>query len=235
MKSGIYTITNTANNLIYVGYSENIYKREYYHYKTLEKGCHSNIYLQKDYNLYGRDSFIFEKLVECEIALLPSEEHYWATILNVHNKNYGYNIAPTNPNGEIIISSETKKRMSNAKKKYIFSEEHKKNLSISASGRKWDEVMYSKLKGRKRTTEICKKISRSLKGRKLSEETIIKYQNNNPGNKAVLQYSIDNVLLKEYISISQAERITGIKTWNISNHIKTGNTSTGFIWKFKNH
>ena len=57
---------------------------------------------------------------------------------------------------------------------------------------------------------------------------------NNP-QKAVLQYSKDNVFIKEYVSGCEAGRRTGVNFRNISecclNKIKT---SGGFIWKFKN-
>jgi hypothetical protein len=40
-----------------------------------------------------------------------SEEHYWATILNTHNRNFGFNLKPTHPNNKSLISSETRDKL----------------------------------------------------------------------------------------------------------------------------
>lgn len=106
--SGIYTITNTLNNKIYVGYSNNIKKRFQYHIQDLLKNNHDNPLLQRVVNKYGIDVLLFEILEECSENLLFSQEHYWATILNTHNRKYGYNLLPTNP---IIGISKQKKEI----------------------------------------------------------------------------------------------------------------------------
>ena len=55
-------------------------------------------------------------------------------------------------------------------------------------------------------------------------------------SKPVVQYNKNGELIKEYSSIIEADRISGIKRSNIHNSI-TGKTKTaggGFIWKYKN-
>lgn len=45
--SGVYQITNTENDLIYISSSKDIYKRWSAHIKELNKGTHINRFLQK--------------------------------------------------------------------------------------------------------------------------------------------------------------------------------------------
>ena len=114
---GIYTITNIINNKIYIGYTNNFIRRKNDHFSYLKRNVHKNIHLQKAYNKYGRDNFIFEILEECEESYLCSQEHYWCNMLNTHNKNYGYNILPTHPDKIASThSKETKIKISNSTK-----------------------------------------------------------------------------------------------------------------------
>lgn len=109
MKSGIYTITNIINGKIYVGYAINLNRRWSQHLSEIKNGSHSNSYLSKAIKKYGIDSFKFEILVECDIEFLASEEHYWATILKAHNKDYGYNLRPTHPYDKPSVRKEARK------------------------------------------------------------------------------------------------------------------------------
>lgn len=61
--SGIYTITNKVTGKLYIGESLDIYRRWYKeHIPELRKNQHYNKGLQKDFNEYGEENFIFEIL-----------------------------------------------------------------------------------------------------------------------------------------------------------------------------
>ncbi len=117
--SGIYTITNTVNGKIYVGKAVNIGERLNCHKSKLRNGKHDNAHLQRAWNKYGQQNFLFEILEECSREFLCSFEHYWCNLLNVHNDDCGYNFYPTSPTCTSKIRSEsielrTKTRKKNA-------------------------------------------------------------------------------------------------------------------------
>lgn len=56
---------------------------------------------------------------------------------------------------------------------------------------------------------------------------------NNKNSIPVLQYGLDGNLIKEYPSMRQAERETGIDATSIGHGIRKGWKYGGFIWKFK--
>lgn len=131
MKSGVYTITNLVNGKIYVGYATSFYFRESNHFCLLKYDKHYNTHLQNSINKYGIENFKFEILVECEEQFLASEEHYWATILNTHDRKFGYNIEPTNPYKKIRLSEETKTKISIGNKGKKISNKTRKRIAIA--------------------------------------------------------------------------------------------------------
>ncbi len=202
MKSGVYTITNLVNGKIYVGScSSNITQRLCNHRNELKRGIHKNSYLQRSYNKYGKDNFVYEVLEYHLPEYCVSMEQYWTNSLGVLNRSLGYNIAP---------------------------------------------VAGSSL-GQKRTKEQCENISKSVKGKRKgslnpnfgktwSNETREKIANSTR-NKGVLKLDINNNILAEYKSLSEAGRLNNLYSDHIGkvcnnkpNHLTAG----GFKWKFKN-
>ena len=131
---GVYTITSIIDNKLYIGASSDIKYRLGRHRRNLKNNCHKNNHLQNSYNKYGDSNFKFETLEECDELFMYSQENYWANMLYVHNENYGYNIAPTNPNNKKgAISNETRIKISLANKNKVISEETKEKLRKSNS------------------------------------------------------------------------------------------------------
>lgn len=88
MKSGIYKIINLINQKIYVGSTKNFNNRKRDHFNTLKNKKHCNKHLQRAYDKYGKESFIFEILEYCEINILLEREKYYFELLKPE-----YNIA----------------------------------------------------------------------------------------------------------------------------------------------
>ena len=60
MNSGIYKITNKVNGKFYIGSSVDLKDRWRRHRSHLKNGSHVNTHLQRSYNKYGKEAFIFE-------------------------------------------------------------------------------------------------------------------------------------------------------------------------------
>jgi hypothetical protein len=105
---------------------------------------------------------------------------------------------------------------------------------------KWKKVIEDKRIGNykqiKHTEEAKTKISESLKKYHASNVTIVNNINVKRDNKLgtkIKQYDMNNNLLNEYTSISEASRKTSVPKSSLLVHLKD-NTKTGggFIWKY---
>jgi group I intron endonuclease len=112
MDCGIYKITNTINNKVYVGSSINLKEREYKHFWMLKKGLHDNHYLQNSFDKYGKENFIFEIIDFCEPKELISRENELIKFYEANNLNKGYNLALVNEFRRNIYNDEVKIKLS---------------------------------------------------------------------------------------------------------------------------
>lgn len=67
---GIYRIKNIITGDCYIGSSFNIQKRMSYHKLYLKRNKHHCIKLQRSYNKYGINNFIYEVICKCDRQLL---------------------------------------------------------------------------------------------------------------------------------------------------------------------
>lgn len=88
---GVYKITNTANDKIYVGSSKDVHKRWKQHRDALNEDKHGNIHLQYAWNKYGGQHFKFEIIEECKPEIQFEREQFYLNELNPFDDN-GYNI-----------------------------------------------------------------------------------------------------------------------------------------------
>lgn len=91
---GIYKITNTTNNKIYVGQSVYIQRRINAHKSTAFNGLDPsyNHPLYCSIRKYGVDNFLFEIIEECSIEKLNIREKFWIDYYDSMVPN-GYNLA----------------------------------------------------------------------------------------------------------------------------------------------
>jgi group I intron endonuclease len=107
---GIYEIINLINNKIYIGSSINIDKRIYRHFNDLKNNKHINIYLQREYNIYGLTAFTYKCIDECcESDLRIIEQKYLDDIFKIKNFNkYYYNICDKSCGGDNLTNNPNK-------------------------------------------------------------------------------------------------------------------------------
>ena len=90
--SGIYCITNTVDDRIYVGSCKNFKSRIKEHVNCLKRNKHNNIYLQNFVNKYGIGSFKFHIIEFSKIVNLVNTEQYYLDTLkpefNICKKAY---------------------------------------------------------------------------------------------------------------------------------------------------
>jgi len=113
MKTGIYQIRNVIDNKIYVGSSVNLRVRECEHFRSLKKGKHHSSKLQNAYHKYGKSSFVFEILEQCDRDALIETEQRYIDQLNPHyniRKTASFHILNWRPTAEL------RSRMSEARK-----------------------------------------------------------------------------------------------------------------------
>jgi group I intron endonuclease len=205
MKTGIYTITNTITNHIYVGAASDILKRLNQHLLGLRRNNHDNDYLQNSFNKYKEESFIFETLEECNKKYLYSQEHYWCNMLNTHNKSFGFNLKPTHPDNISLCSEETRTK-----------------IRIKATGRKWSDeykqLFREKQLGKKQSEEQITK-SKESKYKKV-------YQYSLEG-KLIKEWPSAQHIKKEL-------NIPANNISNCCNNKKSCNTVKGFKWTYIN-
>lgn len=215
---GIYTITNLVNGKMYVGFSRDFAWRKRMHIIYLNLGEHKNSHLQSAWNKYGKENFEFEIIEECEKELLSAMEHYWATILRVHEDEYGYNIKPTHPYGryshskETVVKIQATRRRTAEKRGYWFSEKDKAKMSKSSLGKKMSEEAVEKNRqnqlGKKKSKETRLKMSNVHKKiaqtemcksqyKKVSERTSKPIIVKNMKNKIILEYASKKECLED--------------------------------------
>ena len=91
MTVGVYKITNQSNGKVYIGQSVDVEDRIYKHKMALIGNYHKNDHLQKAWNKYGEDSFIFELIKSCKVRYLDRFEKLYIHIYKSMNVKYGYN------------------------------------------------------------------------------------------------------------------------------------------------
>lgn len=245
MKTGVYTITNTINGKIYVGSALLTFnKRKNQHYSDLSLNKHSNPHLQRAYNKYGKDNFVFEILEYYNVDIAVDMENYWVNILNTRDQNIGYNIlSPTNGRLGMKHSDESKQKMSisQAGEKHrlygkTLSAEIKAKISESHKGLKHSEESKKKMSLSRKGTNIGK--NNPFYGKKHTKETLLLISSKIDYTlryKKILQFNMNGDFIKEFDSLKDAKKELNITSCGgLGIALRNFNRSyKGFRWKYK--
>lgn len=232
----IYCYKNCFNNKVYIGQTTDLVRRKREHLSKANRG-----YKEKFYNSirkYGISNFEFSVICSVESdssslsKVLDSLEILYISLYDSYNIGYNSTLGGTSKRGYKLSED-----FRNKCKLRTYSEDTRKKMSISASNKTVAED--TKLKHRNNA------INRNFA--KYRELNIDKLNKNRrlAKIKAVLQYSPDNKLMREWESLLDATNylhsilpeltIPGIKN-GIHRHC-SGKTKKnlyhGFIWKYK--
>lgn len=231
---GVYKIINKINNKKYFGSSKNIEKRFRNHKNKLRRNRHINIILQRAWNKYGEDNFLFEIVELCDKSLLFETEQKYLNINPEYNiginANGGDNIT-NHPNKDAIIKRMTKSvqdrysSMTSAEKK----EKHSKPKEKNSNWRGGASVKYcvcgNQIQPVNKTCGECRDINgtnnpfynkkHSIKTRKFLSKKRLGVK---PSN--MKRIMINNL---EYESLAEASRQTNIPSSTILWRIKSNN------------
>jgi group I intron endonuclease len=248
----IYKITNTVTKKCYIGETnqQNYNRRWSKHINCLKykEGCPL---LKASMKKYGVDNFKFDILIICFDDDLEKYEREYIKKYNSKTPN-GYNILDGGQLGngmsgykhtEATINKIKEKgrlfREANPNHFETYREKHKQSMekldisSLVKHSENFKKAMVSRI-GHMVSDESKQKISNSLKEYYKNNQQKPHLVNTLTTNKAIIQYDKDNNIVKEYISIAEAGRTSGVKKGNIQQML-SGNTKSagGFIWKYK--
>lgn len=165
---GIYRIRNIINDKVYIGQTSENFKRRYLHHRwKLNNGSHDNSYLQRAYNKYGAENFVFEvvHIVE-DTSLLDDLE-----ILYIEQSDNRYNMLLGGGGRRgYAMKDSTKKLIGKANKEHmtgrVASEKTKQKMSTSQKARYAAHPNDNRTLSVDTATQIKKMI---IDGKKLSE------------------------------------------------------------------
>ena len=231
---GIYRIVNKVNDKCYYGSSKNIEKRWLRHRRELKNNIHINCLLQRAWNKYGENNFLFEIVEECVIDTILEVEQKYLDLqpeYNIGVKSSGGDNITKNPNKNKIV----KKMTESIKKRYdsMTDEERKekysKPMETNPNWKGGTSFKYCecgvKIMPINNSCLNCRDksgVNNPFFGKQHSEETKKKLSENRKGKKPtnMTQVKIDNVV---YESLSEASRQTGIPSPTILWRIKSKN------------
>jgi group I intron endonuclease len=239
---GIYKITNPSNK-IYIGQSINIKKRWQYYKSQYHNKKDKQNKLFNSLKKYGPENHKFEIIEECTIKQLNEREIYWGNYYKCTDSNIGLNLRELGKQGQ--WTDEAKSKLSKVQLgKSRHTSESKAKISIALKGTKYTDEQRQKCSdnsGMKGRPNIA---GGSKKGWKRSDDSKEKIRQSKTGikqpkiskalSKPVLQYDLNDNIIKEWSSIKEAAEALGIRETGISlccnNKLKTSNK---YVWKFK--
>ena len=159
----IYKATNKTNGKIYIGKTGNLHQRKKGHLrdsKSPKTRFHSAV------KHYGIDGFNWDILSECASEVSDTEERKFVGLYDSMNTEKGYNQTPGGGGGNTwdgnLHKEETSRKLSQS---ISNSKKHKE----SHRSPEYIKLMTKLNREKAKDLEICKKISKSLKGKPFTE------------------------------------------------------------------
>lgn len=137
-ESGIYKCTCLSNGYEYIGQARFLLKRKQHHIYALRNNKHRNIHMQRAWNKYGEDNFLWTVIEKCDVSNLNEREIYWIKKYDTfHN---GFNMTSGGDKDYTVSQQTLQKRSISLKKSWT--DERRKQVSESMCGE--NNPMYGK-------------------------------------------------------------------------------------------
>jgi len=230
-KSGVYLIEYNLHK--YVGSSIDLYSRFKHHLNSLKRGAHYNDFLQKIYNSYS-DSITFSVIEFCE-NYIEREAFYIETL----NPYINHILDPQSLVRDDVyrkrISESRKKAYANGLKPHNLKAVHKYSLdkgeylesfeSLTAAAKSINAKSINSIKA------VCNGKQTSAGGYiwSYNKVSLVFSKDKKYKLQPVLQYTIDDIFIKKWESITEASKELGIS--NINRAISKNLTAGGYRWK----
>ncbi len=232
---GIYRIKNLVNGKCYYGSSKQIEKRFDRHKRELKNNIHINCVLQRAWDKYGENNFIFEVVEECNINVLLETEQKYLDLqpeYNIGIKSSGGDNLTKNPRKDKIV----KKMTESVKKRYNLmtdeekKEKHSKPMETNPNWKGGTSFKYCECGIKISPINNCcincrdkSGVNNPFFGKQHSEETKKRLSEKRKGTyngEQNLPIIIDNV---EYRSAGEASKILNISMVTIRWRVKSKN------------
>lgn len=208
-KKGIYQIRQISSGKVYVGSTvRNFYDRLCAHRSVLRRNKHSSIYLQRSWNQYGEDDFVFEILEDIDdISNILKTEMNYINLLKSSNPEFGFNIAKeVSPNRLGHIQNDlTRRRISSRLKGVQKSEQARANIREAKIGE--NNPMW----GKKQSKEFIDRRMRNLRKKIRRSDGIV------------------------FTSIKEAAECLGCRPQSISSALRSGRKCRGYLFYYEEH
>ena len=234
----IYKITSPSGKN-YIGQTTNLCKRlnRYINAYNMKK-TKGQVYLFNSFIKYGIISHKFEILHTFELynrEKLSESEKYYIKVYNSFNKEKGLNLT-AGGEGKLgrKMSEENKRKLIEASKKRIFTEEMRQRMSLSR------KKYVLEMGGHKHTEEYKEKMRQIKKGIPVPPEIAIKRalarKKVIQKTRAILQYDLTGVFIKETnVYKLREEGYSKNNIYSIYTNLRgKTKTSCGYIWTYKN-
>lgn len=170
MNNCIYFIRNILNNKIYIGSTINSKKRFNEHRRKLRKNIHHSDYLQRAWNKYGEENFIFEIKEYCELEKLRELELKYFSSRNPDYNVSKHSVAPMtglhhSRETKLLLSKRHKNNKYNLGKKH--SEECKKARSEKRKLFRWNNEVKLKMSETARRINSISRVDRTKSYKKV--------------------------------------------------------------------
>lgn len=216
----VYKITCLKNNRVYIGQTAQYDKRIKIHKRRLSNGKHESEELQKDYNRFGVNNFVFEILEECDSReQLLQRETFWIDYYGGINSNSNYN------HMNHLHKSELSKKLISQNHVKTLTEQHKDKIRQNAK----INPNFG-LKGKHLSEEQRLHLSQIRKGTKLSKTTCEKISKANKvySDTFIQQLKKDYKILGTYAAVAKKYNINPL---SVSRLIRFGTANIDKIYK----